>query len=419
MDRRFIAILTVSLLFAAGTTTAFYLLTGPEPNPAGAALATFATIVLVVAILYFGLRGSSRERCKVEGVIESSLGIRPWTAVAAEQWAARFGRNAAIGLAVCVAAVALCYFVFRSFRLAAMVLVWLPLLIMHLRSGAPWRDRISSIAGMSAMFLLFLPDNLFPRQALVATGVAGVLVVGSMAVSLRSANTESNASAAVRSACTAGDYAAALSAARNFGPSLTLDERGELSALATAHLRRREFGEAEALLRQALSAQSNRQRAAGLCVTLAAVFVEQGRFDEALRSLDAADELGGAEVNARMNEARALVLLRSGRDPESALRFAENAARTGTVRATAVHGWALAENGRTAEAREGILTQATLGGLPKPEIAECSYYAGRALARWGDREAADERFRDAIAAEPEGLFGILAGRSLDESVRTS
>lgn len=419
MDRRFISVLTVSLVFAAGTTTIFYLLTGPEPHPGGAALATFATIVLVVAILYFGLRGSSRERCKVEEVIQSSLGIRPWTAVAAAQWTARLGRNAAIGLAVGVVGVALCYFIFRSFRLAAMVLVWLALLIMHLRSGTPWRDRISSIAGMSAMFLLLLPDDLFPRQSLVATGVAGVLVVGSMAVSLRSANTQSNASAAVRSACTAGDYAAALSAARDLGPTLTLDERGELSALATAHLRRREFGEAEALLRQALSAQSNRQRAAGLCVALASVFIEQGRFDEALRSLDAAAELGGAEANARTNEARALVLLRSGRDPESALRLAGDAARTGTARAILVHAWALAENGRTAEARKCVLTQATLGGLPKPEIAECSYYAGRALARCGDCGAAVERFRDAIAAEAGGLFGILAGRSLDESVRTS
>lgn len=177
--------------------------------------------------------------------------------------------------------------------------------------------------------------------------------------------------------------------------------------LAQAHLRRREFAEAEALLRQALSHQGNSFRASALCVSLAFVLVEMRCYDEGAKALDAAAELGGGEDRPTLAEARAYWCLRQGIEPARALAAADIAIRAGTDRAAILRAWALAENGRIDDAREQLKAW-TPDAQTQPQRAECAYLAGRALAACGDASAAAEQFRRAIEAEPDGLFGHLS-----------
>ncbi len=410
MDRRFVVILAVSLLFAAGATLTFELLAGPEKHPVWATIGLLVLIGLVSALVAFLLWPSLRDQRRVGILLEAKLGIRSWATLSAGAMCVDGGAKAkwkaAIGLTVCLTVFAVGYLVIRSLVPSLILTAWVGLMARHLRSPSVWAERLSNLAFTSGAFLFLLSDKILPAHSLLFNTIAGVLFIGAMVVSTRGSRSGQRAVEALRWAYNNGDYAGALAAARHLDSGLAFDQRGELSTLALTHFRRREFAEAEVLLRQSLAVQSTPERAAALCVTLANV-VERGRFEEASRSLDAAAELVGKD-DAAVTQARALLLLRRGGEPEAALALAQAAATSGTDRSAVIRAWALAENGCADEARQEVAIRAQYTGHTKPDLAERSYYSGRALLCCGDRVAAEEYFRQAIEAEPQGLFGALS-----------
>lgn len=216
MDRRFIVVLLVSLLFAAGVTGAFANMSGEPKRPDLAAAILLGTLVLLAATLYFALRGSFRERRQVEQIIEQQLGTRPWAAVAAEQ----FSRNKPTGrliawvvLLATIAAVSL----YMSSVTPLLLLLWAVLVVSHARAPQEsWPNRLREIAFTSAMVLLILPDDALPGNRWSYLTAAGVMLLGSIALSLRTAGTGQLAVAGVRNAFDHGDYAGVLAAARGW-----------------------------------------------------------------------------------------------------------------------------------------------------------------------------------------------------------
>jgi len=76
----------------------------------------------------------------------------------------------------------------------------------------------------------------------------------------------------------------------------------------------------------------------------------------------------------------------------------------------AVLAWAVAVNSGDVGEVESLLTEAfpLCGTKTEPVLAELHYHAGRAYEALGISEKTREHFRQAIEADPKGIFGRLA-----------
>jgi tetratricopeptide (TPR) repeat protein len=186
------------------------------------------------------------------------------------------------------------------------------------------------------------------------------------------------------------------------------------------HLRR--LDEAESLLRAALTKRPPPVLEALVLDQLGQVLMEQGRNDDAVRNFQRAEELDPRRGGAFQSEAE--VYLRGKYQLEKALELAQHAVemdRKQPAEFQAVSlstslgalAWALAANGRTAEAREKV--QEALGQSQPdsvPCLAEDHYLAGRAMLAMGDQDAASQYFQKVAELDAKGNFGFLARQEL-------
>ena len=186
--------------------------------------------------------------------------------------------------------------------------------------------------------------------------------------------------------------------------------------------------EAEDALRRSLSAgQTHAEVMQALPLeNLAYVLMEQGRYREAIRSLEGSISIlpdrGGPYVPLAETH------LRQKSEPEKALQFAEQAIalkdkstqqkrsnRQAYADAWALRAWALSQLGRRAESDESIQKALSESdGNDKPNFAGTLYHLGQALLSQGNRSAAVEKFNKARELDPSGNYGSLAVRALRE-----
>jgi tetratricopeptide (TPR) repeat protein len=181
--------------------------------------------------------------------------------------------------------------------------------------------------------------------------------------------------------------------------------------------------EAEHIIRELLERHRKRNIYAGATAlqlnNLGVCLTFEGRFAEALPILEASVRI--EPKYAHTYDSIASWYLDQNLDPERALELSELAVELPTpdilgsqpVR-QATSARALALTGRDTRA-EALLEQAlsTLDQA-RPEIAAETYrQAAYARLAQGDRETAEAHFKRAVALDPDGLFGKLAGRALE------
>ena len=182
------------------------------------------------------------------------------------------------------------------------------------------------------------------------------------------------------------------------------------------------FDDAEASLREGLPLEENPSQKALVYNTLASVFMDQGRYPEAIAFFENA---GRAWPDRGANHRGiAEVWLRQGRELPEALDHAHQAVEidrqaSGMKREAldsrlgedlAVLAWAVAENSHDLHEVEKLLAEAFLlcGTKSKPILAQTHYHAGRAYQALNLPEKSREHFRQAVQADPQGNFGRLA-----------
>jgi len=150
--------------------------------------------------------------------------------------------------------------------------------------------------------------------------------------------------------------------------------------------------------------------------------MEHQRYPEAIAFFE---DAGRAWPDRGANQrGLAEVRLRQGRELPEALELARQAVEidrraTGMEKEAldsrlgedlAVLAWAVAVNSGDVGEVESLLTEAfpLCGTKTKPVLAELHYHAGRAYEALGISEKTREHFRQAIEADPKGIFGRLA-----------
>jgi tetratricopeptide (TPR) repeat protein len=186
--------------------------------------------------------------------------------------------------------------------------------------------------------------------------------------------------------------------------------------------------EAEDALRHSLAAgQKHAEVLQALPLeNLAYVLMEQGRYGEAIRSLEGSINIlpdrGGPYVPL------AETYLRQKSEPQKALQFADQAIELKEKSATqkranrqayadawALRAWALGLLGRRGESDESIQKALSESDRKdKPNFAGTLYHLGQALLSLGNRSAAVEKFNEARKLDPRGNYGSLAARALRE-----
>jgi len=182
------------------------------------------------------------------------------------------------------------------------------------------------------------------------------------------------------------------------------------------------FDEADASLREGLPLEENPSQKALVYNTLASVFMEQGRYPEAIAFFENA---GRAWPDRGANHrGLAEVWLRQGRELSEALGHARQAveidrAASGMKKEVldtrlgedlAVLAWALAANSGDVGEVESLLAEAfPLCGIEtKPILAQVHYHAARAYEVLKMPEKSREHFRRATQLDPQGFWGRLA-----------
>lgn len=187
------------------------------------------------------------------------------------------------------------------------------------------------------------------------------------------------------------------------------------------------YREAEETLRRSLASSHARQSYGFALEYLGDALMEQGRYEEAMRSYEAA--LHAFPWRHRPYRGMAELLLRRGEKPAQALEYVENIVdfsglswwqRKGNGKLQddywGLKAWALARVGRTSEVAEAI--ENALKHTDKsaaPDMASTHYRAGMALQTLERESEANEHFNAAIKFDPHGRRGTLAKAALRET----
>ena len=288
--------------------------------------------------------------------------------------------------------------------------------------GAPsqydWGKTLKS-AGGAVFFILILNADRFPALRYLRGYMfwaALAVVIGYKSLALRLMNQ------AIRRA----DYDGALKINRWFhfyNPS------GSEAMRMSGHilLGAGRYREAEDALRRSFTS-SHAAATYGMALEyLGDSLMEQGRYDEAQRSFEAA--LHTFTWLRRPYRGMAEMLLRQGKDPQKALQYVESIIDfAGLSRLQiknngrpqddywALKAWALASIGRSSEVAAAI-ENALKATSPKclPDLATTHYRAGMAMQALGNVSEAKEHFRRAVEFDPNGRRGTLASAALKES----
>jgi tetratricopeptide (TPR) repeat protein len=187
------------------------------------------------------------------------------------------------------------------------------------------------------------------------------------------------------------------------------------------------YPEAEAVLREGLGGAWPLTGLFPMLEDLGNVLMDTGRNEEARRCFESARDLKPDRSVAR--QAMAELLLRQGTETERALELAGRALKVyrGSLlermtcperlgETLAVHAWALALQGTTAEATRQI-EQAFQGRVRKnrPAFAHVRFLAGMTMKALGRSTEAAEHFRGGHEADPAGRWGMLCAAALRES----
>jgi tetratricopeptide (TPR) repeat protein len=281
-----------------------------------------------------------------------------------------------------------------------------------------WAKTLKSVGG-ALFFLLLINANRFPQLRFLRgyTFWAGLaVVVGYKSLALRLMN----------QATRRADYDGALEIVRWFhfyNPSgaEALRMSGHVLLLAGR------YREAEDALRRSLSSSSAGPGYGMALEYLGETLMEQGRYDEALRSFEAA--LHTFSWLRRPYRGMTEMLLRQAKDPQKALEYVEKIIdfeglskleirNNGRPQDDywALKAWALASAGRSSDVAAAI-ENAVKATSPKclPDLATTYYRAGMAMQALGNISEAKENFRRAVEFDPHGRRGMLANAALQES----
>jgi tetratricopeptide (TPR) repeat protein len=219
------------------------------------------------------------------------------------------------------------------------------------------------------------------------------------------------------------DYDAALKVIRLFHfldseSATALRRRGYVFLLAAR------YREAEAALRQAAAKQGTGFDSAVTIEFLGDALMEQGRYDEALRSYQAA--LHALPGFRRPYRGMAELTLRLANNPPQALEYVESSAVAGRFNFRerflrgrsnddywALKAWALGQLGRSGEVAPAI-EKAFKATNRKScvDMATTTYRAGMAMRAMGDETAATGYFKRTLELDPHGRRGALAQTAL-------
>jgi tetratricopeptide (TPR) repeat protein len=285
--------------------------------------------------------------------------------------------------------------------------------------GAPsrydWAKSWKAVAGAAALLLLVNLDRLpmlrFLRGYWLWIFVLAPVVYQTLAVHL------------LHRALRRGDYDGALNIVRwaNFYNPWGVEPlrmSGHVLVLAGR------YREAEHTLRRSLASSQARESYGTALEYLGDVLMEEGRYDEAMRSYEAA--LHAFPWRRRPYRGMAEMLLRRGGKPEQALEYIERIVDFSDIswRQRKANGkpqddywslkaWALARVGRTSEVAEAI--ENALRDTNKkaaPDMATTHYRAALAMQALGNEGAATEHFQLAVQFDPNGRRGALAQAEL-------
>jgi tetratricopeptide (TPR) repeat protein len=184
------------------------------------------------------------------------------------------------------------------------------------------------------------------------------------------------------------------------------------------------YREAEDTLRRSLASSQARESYGSALEYLGDALMEQGRYDEAMRSYEAA--LHAFPWRRRPYRGMAEVLLRRGEKPQQALEYIEKILDFSGISWSqrklngnpqddywSLKAWALARLGRTSEVADAIESALKVTNKSSaPDMAATHYRAGIAMLTMGHESAANEHFKLAMQFDPHGRRGTLAKAAL-------
>jgi hypothetical protein len=288
--------------------------------------------------------------------------------------------------------------------------------------GAPsqydWGKTLKSVGG-AVFFILILNADRFPalrflRGYMFWAALAAVIGYKSLGIKL------------MNQALRRADYDGALRVIRGFhfynpSGSEALRISGHILLLAGR------YREAEDALRRSFTS-SHAAATYGMALEyLGDTLMEEGRYDEAQRSFEAA--LHTFTWLRRPYRGMAEMSLRQGKDPQKALQYVESIVDFAGLSQLQIKNngrpqddywslkaWALACAGRSSEVA-GAIENALKATSPKclPDLAATHYRAGMAMQALGNVSEAKEHFRRAVEYDPQGRRGKLASAAMRDS----
>ena len=288
--------------------------------------------------------------------------------------------------------------------------------------GAPsqydWGKTLKSV-GSGLFLILIFSANRFPAlhflRGYTLWAVLAV-VIGYKALNVKLMN----------QALRRGDYEGALKIIRWFhfynpSGSEALRMSGHILLLAGR------YPEAEDALRRSFSSSQAGANYSTALEYLGDTLMEEGRYDEAQRSFEAA--LHSFTWLRRPYRGMAEMILRQGKDPQKALQYVESIIDFAGLSQLqiknngrpqddywALKAWALARTGRSSEVA-GAIENALKATSPNclPDLATTHYRAGMAMQTLGNIAEAQEHFRRAVEFDPHGRRGTLAKAALQDA----
>ena len=288
--------------------------------------------------------------------------------------------------------------------------------------GAPsrydWAKTWKALAGAVAVLLLLNLDR-FPMLRFLRGYWLIIVVVGPVIYQVVTVKL-------LNPAARRGDYDAALRIIRwthFYNPGGT----GALRLSGHMLLAAGRYREAEETLRRSLASSQASESYGSALEFLGDSLMELGRYDEAMRSYEAA--LHAFPWRRRPYRGMAEMVLRREQDPARALEYVEKIIDFSDItwRQRKLNGrpeddywalkaWALARMGRTSEVAGAIENALKFTGKNcLPDLAVTHYRAGMAMRAMGNTTAANEHFRLAVQYDPRGRRGTLANSALRES----